>query len=143
MKSLWILLAVIFAGFLAVPRAVSAQTDPIDITVTVTAHAEPFSGSASEHFMAFESPVQVPGVTLGPGGYIFRLLTPSVMQVLNQDRSEVYAMFFTVPTHRVEASRDYQMTFHRITDETPLRMVGFYLPNETTGYAPIFPEEAS
>jgi len=140
MKPLWIVLAVIFAGFLTVPRDVTAQTQSIDITVTVSAHEEPFAGSASEHFVTFDQPVQVPGVTLGPGGYVLRLMTPSVMQVLNRDRSEVYAMFFTVPAYKAEPSNNYEMTFHRVSNETPLRIAAFYTPYVTTGYAPIFPE---
>ena len=116
MKSLTILLLglVLFVGL---ARPAPAQTPGLEVTVTVLGEARHAAGAPSEHLLTFSAPVGIPGVGLAPGAYIFRLLTPSVMQVLNEDRSMVYGMFFVTPTRRTEATDEYQ----RDTSENPAR----------------------
>ncbi len=141
MKSLWIV-AVVFVAFLALPGPANAQTQPFEVTVTVTGHVGAISGSATDHVLTFSAPVQIPGVALAPGAYVFRFVAPSVVQVLNSDRSEVYAMFHTIPASREEANDRYEMTFQRIGDDVPLRMVAWFLPDRSIGYEPVYAKEA-
>ncbi len=138
MKSLWIVLAVVFTGVLAVPRVLDAQAPRTDITVTVTGHPEDVKGAASDHFMSFNVPVEVPGATLEPGTYVFRFVAPGIVQVLSHDRSDVYGMFQTTSITRTELSDHYVMTFRRINGQSAYRLTEWYLPDETTGYAPMF-----
>jgi len=49
-------------------------------------------------YLTFSGPVQVPGATLQPGTYRFKLATPtstSVVRVLSRDGRQVYSTFFT------------------------------------------------
>src|SRR5439155_24838783 len=78
---------------------VHAQTGRFETAVTVVGRSGE-AGSPFEHVLTFSGPVQIPGVSLVAGAYIFRFVTPSVVQVLSGDRSQVYAMFTTVPTLR-------------------------------------------
>jgi hypothetical protein len=115
----------------ATPRYVAGQTESPSrsflIYVTPTAEQHYYL-SPSEHLLIFRIPVQVPGASLPPGPYIFRLVTPSLLQVMNESRSTVYSTFFTL-----SASGDGDSGRERIRlaqnpeDDVP-RIVGWYLP---------------
>lgn len=74
-------------------------------------------------YMTFSQPVSLPGVTLPAGEYIFRLPSPGtarmVLQVLSSDRDQVYGMFLTIPTRRLEATDDPTVTFHEAPEGSP------------------------
>src|SRR5258708_15762355 len=66
------------------------------------------SGSAQTYdkrtVFTFSGPVALPGVTLPPGQYVFRLADPAgsrkVVQVLSADGKTPYGMFFSLPAER-------------------------------------------
>ena len=55
-------------------------------------------------FFEFNTPVEVPGVALPPGTYLFRVADPEsggkIVQVLNADGNKVYASFFSISALR-------------------------------------------
>src|SRR5580658_10870899 len=55
-------------------------------------------------FFTFSGPVELPGIALAPGTYMFRLIAPnndhSVVQVLSADGREIYGLFFTLQVER-------------------------------------------
>lgn len=71
----------------------------------------------------FNQAVQLPGVELPPGDYIFRLADPDtgrkVVQVLSADRQEVYAMLHTLPRQRAEAPDDPEISFKETAEGVP------------------------
>ena len=133
------MLLVVFTAFVGLAQPVHAQTQGLEVQVTVVGHMGDVKGSSSDHFLAFSGPVGVPGVALAPGTYIFRFVAPSVMQVLNADRSVVYAMFLTIPTERSEVTSDYDVTLQRIRDDAPPRIATLFFPHASTGYALLYP----
>lgn len=62
------------------------------------------------------------------------------MQVLNEDRSIAYAMFFTIPPERSEVTGDYDVTLQRIRDDAPPRIATLFLPDASTGYELLYPK---
>src|SRR5512142_840012 len=61
-----------------------------------------------------KNPTSVPGVTLPPGDYQFRLADAAsrdVVQVLSADGTTVYAMFFTIPVWRARPAGDSELHF--------------------------------
>src|SRR5882672_4318389 len=81
-------------------RSAPAQTESPSQTLLVYVAPilnEHFSLSPSEHVLRFNIPVQISGVALPAGPYIFRLLAPSVVQVMSATRSKVYATLITIP----------------------------------------------
>jgi hypothetical protein len=129
----------IVAIALACPAAAQAQ-QTMDYTVTVTGHARAVKGSAADNFMSFSAPVQIPGVSLAPGTYVFTILPESsVVRVSSEDRRTVYATFFTVPVRRASATDDAQMTFARQGTGAPPRIAAWYLRSQVDGIAPIYP----
>ena len=119
---------------------VNAQQERFAVDVTVRSHTGPVTGSASDHFLSFSSPVGIPGVGLAPGTYIFRRITPSVMQVLSEDRSMVHAMFFVTPTSRTEVTNDYSVRIRRIREDALPRITAIFPPAAMTGYQPMYPD---
>ena len=138
MKSL-VTVGVALTVMIVFATPVKAQQERFGVDVTVRSHVGPVTGSSSDSFLSFSSPVGVPGVGLAAGTYIFRRITPSVMQVLSEDRSTVYAMFFVIPTSRAEVTDEYAVKLRRIRDDAPPRVTAVFPPAALTGYQPMYP----
>ncbi len=107
--------------------------------VYVTPGAENFLLSSSEHLLIFHFPVQIPGASLAPGPYIFKLITPSVMQVTSGTRSTIYATFFTLSASGDgDVSRE-RVRFEQNAEDDAPRIVGWYLPGGK-GYEFVYPK---
>jgi hypothetical protein len=133
--------AILFVGlivFVGFALSATAQAQPFEVHVTVAGHAGTVSGSTSDNLLSFSAPVEVPGVGLAPGEYIFRMVTPSVMQVMNEDRSMIYATFFVIPALRADATRDYAVKLEKIRDDTPARVTTLFPSKESRGFELIY-----
>jgi hypothetical protein len=117
-------------------QAVAQTTQRFEANVTVRGHAA--LGSPSEHFLRFSAPVGIPGVGLAPGTYIFRIVAPSVVQVLSGDRAHAYAMFWVNPISRSKVTDRDEMTLKKIRDDAPVRIAAWYLAGSSTGYEPMY-----
>jgi hypothetical protein len=122
---------------LAVAQSVS------DLHVTVTGRASTVPGATSEHFLTFDSPIDVPGVGLAPGQYVFRIVAPSMMQVTSPDNSKTFATFFVIPTERPTATGDYAIDATRVSNGAPPRIEKLFVPNAREGYELLYPPAAS
>jgi hypothetical protein len=134
---------VVCVALLSLSRPAAAQvTQGFETNVVVTGDtgAAAVVGSASDHFLTFSAPVEIPGVGLAPGTYVFRTLAPSVIQVTSEDRSKIYAMFSTIPVSRTEATDNYAMTLKSIRDDAPPQIAAWFVPGSSTGYEPIYPK---
>lgn len=120
------------------PVAAEAEPAQLQFTVDVTAEAMPFSGARGDHFLSFSVPIQIPGASLAPGTYVFRRVAPSVIQVLSADYRQSYAMFSVNPTTRAAASHTYQVRIQNVARDNPMRLVGFFVPDQQQGYEPIY-----
>jgi hypothetical protein len=93
----------------------------------------------------FSGPVALPGITLPPGQYLFRLADPSssskVVQVLNGDGTKPYGLFFTIPAERLEPASSPEVRFMETAAGTPAAIRTWWYPGERTGYEFIFPKE--
>jgi hypothetical protein len=126
-------------GVSASATAAQTREQPLQFTVTVTGHAADRSGAPSDHFMTFSAPIEIPGVGLSPGTYLFRFVTPSIVQVLSADRSHVYGMFLTTPAEKSDESDRSEMTFERQTEEkAPVRIAGWFMQPSAEGLAPVY-----
>ena len=125
-------------GVLIMSSALSAAAQqPIEYNVTVMGEA--VKGSASDHFLTFSAPFQVPEVTLPAGTYVFTFVAPSIVRVSSPDRSQQYAMFFTAPAAQQEPGDQYEMVFARTNATAPVRIAKWFLPNKTTGVEFLYP----
>ncbi len=96
-------------------------------------------------FFTFSGAVEIPGVALAPGKYIFRLADPDsgrrVIQVLSADGKRVYGMFFTRDAQRPTAPRDAEVRFMESPADTPPAIKTMWYPGEVTGREFVYPKE--
>jgi hypothetical protein len=90
-------------------------------------------GSAQEHHLTFSGPVALPGVSLGPGTYIFSRRASNILLVTNSKR-QPYAMLSTVAAVRNSPSDRYEVILGApLTDGSPRRIEAWFAPGEANG----------
>jgi hypothetical protein len=148
MKLQWAAL-VACVGLLTVSGQAAAQTTQrFETSITVMGHAGAEGLGLSEQLLTFSAPVQIPGVSLAPGAYIFRVVGasaasgavswPAVIQVTSGDRAHAYAMFFANPASRSKMTDNHEMILKKIRDDAPVRIAAWYLPGSSTGFEPVY-----
>jgi hypothetical protein len=118
----------------------AAQTESSrSLLIYVSPTAEKVNLSASEHLLVFHMPVQIPGASLPPGPYIFRLVAPSVVQVINATRSTIYSTFMTLSASGEGDTSRERIRFEQMEMDDAPRIVGWYLPGGV-GYEFVYPK---
>ena len=82
----------------------------LGVLIAASAHAW---GPGQTNYLTFSGAVALPGVTLAPGTYIFRLPSETdrnIVQVLSRDSSRVYYMGMTQPVERPNRDFDRAVT---------------------------------
>jgi hypothetical protein len=94
-------------------------------------------------FFTFSGPVEVPGVALAPGKYLFHVVDSSgrIVQVLSADGQKSYAMFFTIPAERPTPATEPEVRFIERPAGTPPAIRTWWYPGERTGWEFIYPKE--
>jgi hypothetical protein len=93
----------------------------------------------------FNQPVELPGVTLPPGTYIFRFVDATtgrkVMQVQAKDASDkTYGMFLTISAQRPKPSDDAELRFLETPAGAPAAVKTWWYPGNTIGREFIYPK---
>ena len=90
------------------------------------------------NYLTFSGPVALPGVTLGPGTYIFERVVdtePDIVVVRSHDRSKVYFLAFTERIERpADMSRDRSVTFGESRPGTAPPITAWYPINSLRGH---------
>ena len=95
--------------------------------------------STGEHHLTFSGPVALPGVSLGPGTYIFRKPANNILQVTNANRVP-YVMVTTKSIHRSVRTDRYEVVLGPpLTDGSPRRIAAWFAPGESTGQELSYP----
>ncbi len=93
----------------------------------------------------FSAPVELPGVALQAGQYIFRLADPTttrkVLQVISADRKHVYGNFFWVPLDRQEIKSEPEVRLMEAAAGSPPAIRAVWYPGDRTGWELIYPRE--
>lgn len=94
--------------------------------------------------MTFSNAVELPGMRLGPGKYVFRIAdtaSRNVIQVLAEDEQKMLGQWLFVPAERQDVTGDTVVTF-RETSATSTPAVQFwYYPGEKIGKEFIYPKD--
>jgi hypothetical protein len=87
--------------------------------------------SAGERVLMFDRPVQIPGARLSAGPYIFRMVSPGLLQVADTSRQKIYATFFVIPTYRNDRNDSGldRIKFQNTGEDESLRIVAWYTPD--------------
>src|SRR5262249_52983655 len=87
--------------------------------------------------LTFSQPVEVPGVVLPAGTYVFRLLDSAsdrhIVQIFNEDQNHIYATVLAIPNYRLQVTGKTVITFvERPAGEPPAIRAWFY-PGDNFG----------
>lgn len=93
----------------------------------------------------FNTPVELPGVTLPPGTYVFRFVdattSKNVMQVLAKDSTnKTYGMFLTISAQRPKPSDEAELRFMETPAGAPAAVKTWWYPGNTIGREFIYPK---
>lgn len=93
----------------------------------------------------FNTAVELPGVTLPPGTYVFRFADATtgknVMQVLAKDSTnKTYGLFLTISAQRPKPSDDAELRFLETPAGAPAAVKTWWYPGNTIGREFIYPK---
>ena len=94
--------------------------------------------------MTFSAPFELPGVVLGPGTYVFKLLdTPSdrnIVQVFNKDETKLYATILAIPDYRLTPAPTTIDRFEERPKGTPEALKEWFYPGDEFGQELAYPK---
>lgn len=111
--------------------------------MTINVAAQDFN-TQERTFLTFSAPVELPGVTLQPGTYVFRLAdTPSrnVVQVLANDEKDIIGQWLFVQAQRPDVTGETVITFKETREGAMPAVQYWYYPGEKIGKEFIYPKE--
>jgi len=95
-------------------------------------------------FMTFSNTVEMPGLTLPAGTYVFRLAdipTRNVVQVLSNDEKDILGQWTFVQSQRPKATEDTVVMFKEAPEGQTAAVQYWYYPGETIGKEFIYPKD--
>jgi hypothetical protein len=120
-----VLMVCVFAGALALLPG--ARADEWDHMTTLT----------------FSQPVEVPGIVLPAGTYVFRLLDSQtdrdVVQIFNKDRDHLFATIIAVPDYRLQRRGKTVVTFEEREAGNPQAIRAWFYPGRNYGTDFVYP----
>jgi len=94
--------------------------------------------------LTFSGPVQVPGVTLPAGSYVFKLADLSgnrhVVQVFDKDEKKIFATLLAIPNDRMDPSDEPLVMFAERPAGSPQAVKVWYYPGERIGNEFVYPK---
>ncbi len=128
MKSLKYLFCLGCLVLLGTSLAINANADEWDKSTKVT----------------FNNPVELPGMVLPAGTYLFRLMdSPSdrnIVEVFSADRSKLYDTILAIPDYRLEPTGKTVMTFEERTAGSPEAIKAWFYPGDQYGLEFVYPK---
>ena len=95
-------------------------------------------------YLTFSGPVEMPGVTLQAGTYVFKLAdTPgrNVVQVFSQDEKDVMGQWLFVQHERPDVTGETVVTFRETREGATPAVQYWYYPGEKIGKEFIYPKD--
>jgi hypothetical protein len=94
--------------------------------------------------LIFNKPVEVPGQVLAAGTYWFTLMAtdadPDIVQIWNEDRSQLVATIFTVADYRYQPTGKTVITFGERPGDQPVAIEAWFYPGENFGHEFVYPK---
>jgi hypothetical protein len=93
-------------------------------------------------FFTFSAPVQVPGVTLPAGTYMFKLADPEAgrkaIGIFSEDGTKIHTILLSMADTRMEARSEPWVSFIERPADQPAAIRSWFYPGERTGYEFIY-----
>lgn len=128
MKSSLLVTLCIGLAILTIPSPPSAKADAWDKRTELT----------------FNAPFELPGVALGAGTYVFKLLeSPSsrdVVQVFSKDETKLYATILAIPDYRLTPAPTTIVRFEERPTGSPEAIKEWFYPGDEYGEEFVYPK---
>jgi len=90
-------------------------------------------------------PLEVPGIVLQPGKYVFKLLNSSsnrhIVEVMNERMDHLYALTFTAAARKIQPKGRTVLTFYEGKGDQPHAIRQWYWPGELDGQEFLYPRK--
>jgi hypothetical protein len=87
--------------------------------------------------LTFSDPVQVPGMTLPAGTYVFRLADTTadraVVQIFNKNEDHIFTTLLAIPNYRLITPEKTIITFYEATSGQPQPVKAWFYPGDNFG----------
>ncbi len=108
----------------------------------------PVSANADEWnkktIVTFNAPVELPGIVLPAGTYVFKLMdslsSRNIVQVFNEDESRIYTTILAIPNYRLTPSDKTVMSFAERPVNAPEAMRAWFYPGDNFGQEFAYPK---
>ncbi len=94
--------------------------------------------------ITFSKPVELPGIALPAGTYVFKMLdylsNHDMVEVLSQDEQHVLGIFRTIPDYRVNNTTDTLIIFEERAENTPSAIKEWFFPDRHDGHEFVYPK---
>ena len=94
--------------------------------------------------LTFSGPVQIPGVTLPAGSYVFKLADLNgnrhVVQVFDKDEKKIFATLLAIPNDRLDPADEPIIMFTERPAGSPQAVKVWYYPGERIGNEFVYPK---
>lgn len=95
--------------------------------------------------LTFSEPVELPGVTLPAGTYVFKLVdlpaTRNIVQVFNAEENQVLAAILAVPHEHATAHEKTIIGFEERRSSEPMAIHEWFYPGDLRGLEFVYPKE--
>ncbi|MCI0624714.1 MAG: hypothetical protein L0387_24230 [Acidobacteria bacterium] len=87
----------------------------------------------------------VPGATLPPGTYVFKLVNSlsdrHIVRVLNEDETHVYATILAIPNYRLEPTGKTEFGYWEMPEDYPVALRSWFYPGKSYGHEFAYPKK--
>jgi hypothetical protein len=94
--------------------------------------------------LTFNQPVELPGVILPAGQYVFKLAdfasSRNVVQVFNADEDQIYATILAIPSYRMDPADEPVILFEERRSDRPQAIHAWFYPGDQYGQEFVYPE---
>jgi hypothetical protein len=94
--------------------------------------------------LTFGQPVEIPGMVLPAGTYVFSFLGSTadrnLIEVLSQDEQKVYATIEAIPDYRANATGETSIVFEERKTGVPHAIKEWFFPDRRYGHEFVYPE---
>ena len=94
--------------------------------------------------MTFSAPIELPGVVLPAGTYVFKLTDSlsdrNIVQVFNKEENHIYATILAIPDYRMKPTDKTVVTFEERAKGTPEAIRAWFYPGSTYGEEFVYPK---
>jgi hypothetical protein len=92
----------------------------------------------------FSEPVEIPGLVLAPGTYVFKLADSlsdrNIVQVFNKDENHLYGTFLAIPDYRLKTPGKPIITFEERAAGSPQAVKAWFYPGDNYGNEFVYPK---